>query len=283
MGDIDLGIDHRLNIMTSPPGICDATGTQRNCTNYNTTSPFDNANSATPLTGQTLNDPGPALFNADQNSFTIGGCTIDTPRLAHPDGFEATGTCTSDNPTAGAACPCLSSADSFGGGDTLNGVHISNYLVGGTNNSYFASCYAGKGPGGMTPDPSNQAVDVAVSGGNIWTGSATTEDGCLSTAMQGMSTSSRPIFTSAIAASPRFGIVPVVTPVNGRHGEPIDGFLGVYLDMAFGTSNKVDAVEAWVFPLNLVQPAGTGGGAGLGFYGGGPFVTNLCSLQAGNC
>jgi Putative Flp pilus-assembly TadE/G-like len=283
MGDITLGIDHRLNIFTSQPDICDATSTPPNCTGYNSAAPYDDANSASPLTGQTLNDPGPALFNADQNAFTVGGCVIDTPRFSHPDGFLASDSCQADNPSTGPAWPHMSSADTFGSNDAINGVHITSYLVGGTTNSYFTSCYNGKGPGGVTPNPSVQAIDATVSGTNVWTGSATTEDGCLSSAIQDMPAGSPPIFTSAIASSPRFGVVPVVTPANGRHGEAIDGFLGVYFDMAFGTGKKVDAVDAWVFPLNLIQPASTGNGSGLGLYLGGPFVTNLCSLQAENC
>ena len=177
----------------------------------------------------------------------------------------------------------MSGTDSFGSSDTLNGVDVTSYLVGGTSNSYFMSCYSGQGPGGMTPDPLSQAIDATIRGTNIWTGSATTEDGCLSTAVQGMSASSPPIFTSAITDSPRFGVVPVVSTANGRNSEAIDGFVGVYLDMAYGTNNKVDAIEAWVFPLNLIQPAGAGNGSGLGFSSGGPLVANLCSLDAGNC
>ena len=283
MGDIDLGIDHRLNRFTSPPDVCDSTGPPPNCTGYNAAAPYDNANTAAPLTGQTLNDPGPALFNTDQNNFTIGSCTISTPRLNHPDGFQASGSCAADNPTSGPVGPLLSSADSFGSHDALNGVHITRYLIGGTSNPLFASCYVGKGPGGMTPDPSQQPIDAAVFGTNVWTGSAATEDGCLSTAMNFLSTTSSPIFSSDIINSPRFGVVPVVTPSNGRGGLTIIGSVGVFLDLAFGTNNKVDAVTAWVFPWNFIQSVIVGSGSGLGIYIGGPFVTNLCSLSAGNC
>jgi len=76
--------------------------------------------------------------------------------------------------------------------------------------------------------------------------------------MQGMSASSPPILTSAITDSPRFGVVPVVSTANGRNSEAIDGFLGIYLDMAFGKNNKVDAIDAWVIPstsLNRLVPA----------------------------
>ena len=319
MGDIDLGIDHRLNIFpTTPPpppapapvDICDATGPPPNCAQYNDVAtgaaPFDDANNASPLTGQTLNDPGPALFNADQNSFVIGGCTIDTPRFNHPDGFQATGSCASDNgspsylvngSSATVTCPCLSLPDSFGSSRTLNGVHITNYLVGGTASPQFAACYTGSGlPTGIpSPDPSSQAIDATTAtGANAWSGTPTTEDGCLSNEIQQLSSAcptlappapstSCSIFSSAITSSPRFGIVPVVASGNGRGSERIEGFLGVYLDMASGTGTKVDAITAWVFPLDLIQPSGTGSGSGLGSYSGGPFVANLCSLQVGNC
>lgn len=284
MADINLGLDHRLSIFTSPPDICDAVGPPPNCSGYNTAPPYDNANTAAPLTGQTLNDPGPALFNTDLNSFTIGGCVISTPRLNHPDGFQASDSCAADNPTSGPVGPYLTSADSFGSHDTLNGVHITRYLIGGTASPGFTSCYTGKGPGGMTPDPSTQAIDATVAGTNVWTGTATTEDGCLSAEMRLVSTNSPPIFKVDIIHSPRFGVVPVVIPSNGSGGETIVGLLGVFLDTASGTtSNKVDAIAAWVFPLNLIQTTDVGSGSGGGVFGGGPFVANLCSLIAGNC
>jgi hypothetical protein len=285
MADIDLGVDHILTVAPAGGGgeVCDAVGTPPNCLAYNNTPPYNNANYAAPQPGQTLNDPGPGLFNADQNSFSVDGCTISTPRLAHPDRFQATGDCTQANPTSGPTGPMLNSADTFGSSAALNGVHVTRYMIGGPNNPLFTSCYAAKGPGGTTPDPGANPIDAtdAASGQNVWAGSATTEDGCLSAALAGMNTSSAPIFTADMVSSPRFGIVPVVASGHGRSAQAITGFLGVFLDMAFGNGNKVDAIQAWVFPLNLIQ--GGTGDPGLGTYTGAPPVANLCSLRAGNC
>jgi hypothetical protein len=279
MADIDLGIDHSLQPYLSGSVYCDADGGPPSCPGYNNKAPYTDGNYAATQPGQVLNDPGPGLFSG---GFTVNGCLISVPRLAHPDGFLATGSCGQANDNSGPSGPPLLPADTFGSlSPNLNGSHITRYLIGGTLSALWSSCYQGKGPAGSTPNPLADPIDKQIGGTNVWTGSLPTEDGCLSTAMQAK-LDTTPIFTSAIAGSPRFGIVPVVNPANGRKGTPINGFEGVFLDSASGMGGKVDAITAWVFPLNWIQPGQVNGG-GNGTFSGGAYVANLCSLPAANC
>jgi Flp pilus assembly protein TadG len=299
MGDINLGIDHGLRQYGGGQVICDSVPTSNGCNGYNNTLPYNQADYMVPLTGQTLNNPAPALFNADVNPFSIGstGCTISTPRLFHPTGFQATDNCASDNPTAGASGPYLGSQDSLGSShvNALNGAHITQFLVptgastDPTTNPAW-SCYSGLTP---PPDPRSDPIDKPANGPNIWLPG----DPCLSAAISARAaspacsppaTQACPLFTAAIVKSPRFGIVPVVQSSNGSNPQQITGFLGVYLDLAFGkkldkSNGSVDSLLAWVFPLDLIQSFNVGNGPGLGSFNGGPFVANLCSLVAGNC
>lgn len=281
LADIALGVDHPLNVYVSGNDICDATKTPPNCTQYNKVAPFDNGNYVAPQPGQTLNDPGPGIFSASPNTFQVSGCTITVPRLGHPDGFVASGSCAQAN-TFGPSAPYLAT-DTFGStSPNLNGSHISKYLVSGSVSPIWTACYAGKGPAGYTPNAATDPIDRQIAGVNVWAGSATTEDGCLSTLMQSKADAT-PIFTSALATSPRFGVVPVVGSIcSGRSACPITGFDGVFLSSASGKGNKVDAITAWVFPLNWIQPGQVNGG-GNGTFNGGAYVANLCSLPAGNC
>ena len=285
MADIDLGIDHLLKIGPPASNICDAAQSPPNCLAYNNVlGAYDYADYAAPQTGGTLNDPGPALFNADQNPFPVAnsGCVISTPRLAHGDGFQAKNDCTFDN-TPGAGGPFLNSVDTFGSSANLNGEHITRYLIGGTGNPYWTSCYAGQGPDADL-NPSNDPIDEVISNKNVWSGSGTNEDACLSNAMAGMNNTSPAIFSTSLIDSPRFGVVPVVNPVPGRSfgGEQITGFLGVFIDQAFGQNDHVDSIESWVFPLNLIQ-GGIANDEKIGAFTGAPPIANLCSLSAGNC
>ena len=283
MADIDLGIDHLLtNSATKGASeVCDGTpppGPTAHCPAYNNSSPYDNANYAVPQTGQTLNDPGPALFNADKNSFSVDSCTISTPRFAHADGFQASNDCNQAN-SRGENGPALTAADSFGSSLTLNGVQITKYLINGTSSPFWTSCYAGTLPGGGSPDPTAQAIDAQNSANqNEWAAG----DACFSNDMAAMNSSSPAIFSSDIINSPRFGVVPVIANGNGSQAQEITGFFGVFLDLAFGTGSKVDAVQAWVFPLNLIQ-GGTADSAKISAFNGQPPPPNLCSLPANNC
>jgi hypothetical protein len=305
--DIDLGIDHALNINPSGanPNICDYNGTAPNCSGYNNSPPYDNANAVVTQTGQTLDQSGPALYNADQNPFSLDGCTFTVPRLNHPDGFQASGTCSQDNPTAGPDGPTLSSSDSFGSGLPLNGVHITNYLIGSvatpndpTSSALYKSCYEAQGPpGDQSPSPSSDAIDKQVNGQNVWTYgfAGGHEDACLSLGIQTLAASAAPgcgpppatttcpspIFSTDIVKSPRFGVVPVVqNPSTGKKGLAILQFDGVFLYDASGHTGKVDAINAWIFPLWMIQTGPALGAGGGGLFSQGPLVANLCSLTA---
>jgi hypothetical protein len=130
-------------------------------------------------------------------------------------------------------------------------------------------------------DPATEAIDKTSGGANVWEAG----DTCLSSLIGADAASSSlvPMFTSEITSSPRFGFVPIIPLGGGRDAQQIEGFMAVYLDLAFGSGSKVDSIMAWVFPLDLIQQSDLGPGGGIGAYLGGPYVTNLCSLAAGNC
>jgi hypothetical protein len=301
MADIDLGIDHALvpnpnaALNTSADNTCDYYPTAPNCGSYNDTAPYNTANAVVTATGQTLDEAGPALFNADINNFTVDGCTFTVPRFNHPDGFQSSGTCSQDNPPGGftPSCPCLSPADSFGSGLPLNGVHLTDFLIGAsatpsnpTTSSLYQSCYAGQGPpGDPNPSPSHDAIDKTSGGQNVWSSG----DPCLSTQIQSLATNaaclstpipaSCQIFSTDIAESPRFGQVPVVTPVGGKKGDAIVSFDDVFIYQASGNGTKVDSITAWIFPYWMVKngpvPGQPSQPPSLG-----PLTANLCSLAA---
>ena len=285
--NVDLGIDHLLNVYSgSGPMICDFEGTANNCDEYNSQTPtpgYDSANAAVPSTGMTMNDLTPPLFTG---GFTVGTCTLAVPRLAHPDGFTASSTCSADNPANGQATkPWLENG--FGSSYDLNGVSIENYLT-----SYGLSLQ-GPGPGGTTQcstlaPPLNPPIDaqLPVTGGYAWE----SFDTCLSGALQKLSSGGGPpngdyVFTSNILATPRFGEVPTLAGLgDGKTGEAIEGFMDVYLDLAVpqgSSDNKVGALLSWVFPNSWVTTS-PNSGSGLSGYDGGPYTVNLCSYTTGS-
>jgi|GEM_PF-4250557 len=282
--DIALGIDHRLNVQGSAPEVCDAEPPtqQSSCATYNNAAPYDDANAVVVLVGQDLTEATQPLFTG---GFTVDGCTVNVPRLAHPDGFVLLASnCSAANPSGGPSGPDLAPADTFGSSYPLNGVHITRYLIGGTSSPLWIACYGSSGL-----DPSVNPIDDDFdpgSGNSSWTGG----DSCLSDAMANSFANvpgvTVPIFATDIVASPRFGIVPVVGSSCSTGNSvpcPIVGFDGVFLDMAYSQGGKVSAIAAWAFPLNWIAPGPAGGTGGIGPYNGGPFVTDLCSLPAGNC
>lgn len=139
--DIDEGIDHPLLINPNAPSqsdnICDYTspGNTPGCTGtpeYNDVAPYANGDAVVTTTGQELNESGDALFDGySWNSSCPTNSFI--PRFNHPNGFQASGVCSTDNPTNGftPACPCLSTstASSLGSTFQLNGVHVADYLI----------------------------------------------------------------------------------------------------------------------------------------------------------
>lgn len=292
--DLALGIDHALRAYVPPaPVTCDAVPPQAGCTAYNDTAPYNQANAVMGQTGQTITDVGAGLFTGFANGYNFA------PRLNHPDGFVAMSTSqASADPSGGPNGPTLANSDTFQTSyPPLNGVHITDFLIpasGSTDpktNTLYQTCYQGQGPkGDRSPDPLTQAIDVTQGNTNIWTGTATTEDGCLSNYLLNP-TSAQPIFTAGIAKSPRFGIVPVVNTVNGSSAPAtIVTFLDAFLYQATGTAangngngSQLSTLTAWLFPPTLVTPGPVGGGPGIGSYIGGPYVANLCSYEAGNC
>ncbi len=274
--DLILGIDHALNAYVSGQAqVCDAVGTPPNCSAYNNTAPYDNANYVAPQPGQTLNVLGPALFTGGVTA-PNSSCVLEA-RLQHPDGFTGSPSCSADNPTTAAATPYLSSSegDTFGG-TNLNGVQISRYLN--THGKSATSTCTSLLPAGV--NATNTAIDAGLTSatGPVWG----PYDQCLSAIIA--AGVAQPIFSASIEQSPRFGLVPLVGSTGGRGAEEITGFDAAYLDLAFGTSGKVDALLAWVFPPSLIDAKPTAG-AGFGQYQGGPFVASLCNFSAtgGNC
>ncbi len=273
-----LGIDHALNIAPSSDPtvqICDSNGAPPSCTAYNDSlATYDLANWVSPQTGQTQTDITPPLFTGGVTT-PDGSCTL-TPRLNHPDGFVGTSSCSADDPTTGPSAPYLSAShgDTYGSTYLLNGVHISKYLNA-TGQQDASSCTPLL-PAGV--NASNSAIDATGTGGtNVWSA----YDTCFSTVLQNLDDNTA-IFSATIEQSPRFGIVPLVTPTNGTNAEQITDFEGVYIDLTSGTSSKVSSILAWVFPLSNIE-ATPGSGSGSTSYVGGPYVVNLCSLSAGNC
>lgn len=292
--DMAIGIDHELNVYPHPdaPTIyCDADSSpaSSHCGSalLNDTPPtFDDASMVYLESGNT----GKTAVNGLVNGFTAdsaqGGFTF-SPRLAHPDGFEPTGTNqTSADPSGSPATPTLKASQSFGSSYTLNGREISWYLLNGWGSTgptslattTYTACF-----GSITSAPATHNVDSS-----FWTSS---DDTCLAGVLSADTATANagaysggPIFSASIINSPRFGFVPVVA--NGSGGQSamwqIVGFEAVYLDVINVQGNDL-AADAWVFSPQLIQSNPAPPGAGLGVYLGGPFVTNLCSLAAGNC
>lgn len=89
--------------------------------------------------------------------------------------------------------------------------------------------------------------------------------------------SSVPVFSRDIIDSPRFGVAPVTdTSLSGGSDVArIVDFIGIYLNRIYGTpSGQLKSIEAFVFPLRLIEPSPTGGGVALP-YTGGPFSVQL--------
>ena len=317
-GDMAIGLDHVLHCYQSPAvlpyctsgsQIVDSSKSNLSGMSTNYCSPYNTANYANPSTGQTDSIVSNGLFLGFSGSFqstpnnSPSGCGINnassttytfSPRLNHPDGVSATSTSSSDAcpscPGATPTSPLLSASngDTFGSSYSLNGVQLTKYLIPNSGssdpktNAAFTSCYTGTKPGGGTPDPSSDAIDEQVSGTYVWASG----DTCFSTLIQAQNPNT-PLFSSDIEKSPRFGIVPLIS-TTGSGPVPIQGFDAVYLDLAYpknsgGGANTVGALQAWVFPLTLVQDVSLGNSSGFGSFIGGPFVANLCDLPAGNC
>jgi hypothetical protein len=275
--NVDLGVDHKLNVYSgSGPVICDFEGTAKNCDEYDSSTPtpgYDSSNAGVPSTGMTMADLTPPLFTG---GFTVDGCTLAVPRLAHPDGFSASSQCSADNPSNGAATkPWLN--NTFGGSYDLNGVSIANYLTP-FGMSLATACTAQE-------PPMNPPIDAQTKGGTYqWQAFDNCLNGVLAT-LSGPPTGDY-VFTSAILASPRFGEVPTLAGTgDGKTGEAIEGFMDVYLDLALpqggGGGNKVGALLSWVFPNSWVTPSPSSG-SGLNGYNGGPYTVNLCSYTTGS-
>ncbi len=288
--DLAIGIDHELNVYVGPPSAayCDANSSP--------------ALSACKKSGGSPNN-SPPLFDLASEVFLLSGNTAITaidgllagfytdpftfsPRLAHPNWYQPTGTNSATSEPAG---PTLGTGDAGYEGTPLNGRQVSYYMLydwGSTGptslaNSTDSTCFP-------NTNPVKQNVDSPV-----WTN---TDDTCLAGVLSAATAAANagtytggPIFSSSIIGSPRFGFVPVV--VNGSGGESsmwqIVGFEAVYLDVIDVVSTKSHSKDlsawAWVFSPQLIQSDPAPPGAALASYLGGPYVTNLCSLAAGNC
>ncbi len=313
-GEVDLaiGLDHELNVYPGPVSTvyCDADSSPAStkcgsATENDTASTYDLASEVFLESGNTANTAVNGLVAGFTADSAQGGFTF-SPRLAHPDGYLPTGTnsATSD-PPGSPATPTLGPGDAGYEGTTLNGRHISYYMLNEGNGwgstgptSLATSTYTGCF-GSNTSAPSTDNVNNPFwTTGNqclakclaAWTTLANTGKysnqtvpNCLPSPAPSTVTGG-PIFSSSIIDSPRFGFVPVVA--NGGGGESamwqIVGFAAVYLDV-IDVQGKDLSADAWVFSPQLIQSNPAPPGAGLGMYLDGPYVTNLCSLAAGNC
>ena len=111
---------------------------------------------------------------------------------------------------------------------------------------------------------------------------------CTPNPAYGSSDPNGPIFSADIVDSPRFGYVPIIgTSGNGTGAQQIIDFAGAYLDMAYpkaGNSQKMAAIQAWIFPLYLIQgsPSPTVSGYTTP-YRGGQYTEALCSVPSQTC
>ncbi len=286
-GEVDLaiGLDHELNVYPGPSSTvyCDADSSPAStkcgsATENDTPSTYDLASEVYLMSGNTAN----TAVNGLLGGFTADSFTF-SPRLAHPDWFQPTET---NSATSDPAGPTLGPGDDGYEGTTLNGRHVSYYMLYGWGSTGPTSLATGTYTGcfgSNTSAPSTDNVDNP-----FWT---ITDDECLAGVLTTATTAANagtytggPIFSSSIIGSPRFGFVPVVA--NGGGGESamwqIIGFEAVYLDYIHVQGQDL-AANAWVFSPQLIQSNPAPPGAGLGSYLGGPYVTNLCSLAAGNC
>ena len=324
--DLTVGLDHVLHCKTSTitPLACtptvsvvDSSKSVQNGMSTNYCAPYSNADYANPQTGQTDAIVAASLFQGFSGTFlssaspscgvpNSGGSPYTfSPRLNHADGDAATATDSLNASPAAVSCyslsntsgvPCLATG-TFGATVSLNGQHLTNFLLPTSGSSDpktnpdFVACYNGTKPGGGTPDPAVDPIDEQASGTNVWvtgdlTGASSSCTGGFSTVLANASPTT-PIFSSSIEQSPRFGIVPLID-TTGSGPQPIQGFYGVYLDLAFpknggGPTPTADSLLAWIFPISLIEDAQLGSSSGFGSFIGGPFVANLCDLAAGNC
>jgi Putative Flp pilus-assembly TadE/G-like len=304
--DMAVGIDHNLNIYNAGAsnqycdadagttgaslGKCNGPGT----TQYDSTSSsyFDLGSQSWLLSGgtqETENGLVDGDTGVDATDNPPKGFTLQ-PRFAHPDGFSVTGTNSAtadppDNPSQ----PYL--ASNFGKNGTgikysgnLNGRFVSYYLENGANLPPLGQTVANTCFPGM--DPKITALDVGWNPA-LSTDAWSTDDGCLSSYLSNPAHLGKPIFSSDIASSPRFGFVPVVQDsCNGSSTFcEILGFEAIYFDLVNIQGNDA-SVAAWVFDPSYIEngpaPPGSGGGP---FSGSGLYQINLCSIavHSGGC
>lgn len=332
--NVDLGVDHALTtyspaggqgLLPSTPPVCDvpsSEATKYGCAQTDDSPPYDNGNAVVIETGQTSGDLQAALITGVSTS----GCPSGTleARLLHPSDFSATSDTSACSTTGAAPGPYLSPATlaSLGApAGKYDGVHITQYLVGGTSSPGYEQCYQGAdyGSSPSSPDPNSAAIDAPYTppagyssgaGATVWNpelspqpSGVPTGDPCFASYLATAAAGSTAIFggssavasgapNSSIVYDPRFGVVPLLgLPASGGVGPcpsgsttcDIFGFDYVFMYQIYPKAGGVGAVLAWVFPPDLVQPVDVTGSAPGSFYTGGAYSVALCSLVAGNC
>lgn len=307
--NVDLGLDHPLVAYKSGGEICDWPPGDPVCTGgTNSTAPYSNGDAVRVEAGN--DDVTQPLFTGIP-SFTSesGSCSLQ-PRFNHVDGFVASpAACTATAATPSG--PYLDPSQySFckSGCPLLNGRHISYYLD--PASATYTACSPFFPSDNGASAPAKDAVDkggipTLTSDTNVWmtppTGLPQSFDECLSNGINVLAKSCEftsitcldPIFTGSLSgtdkdieASPRFGLVPIVcvpkTPGCANSYPTIEYFAGVYLDLSFpNTKGSTNSMQAWLFPLSLIEGSSTSG-SGVGGYYGGDYVTNLCAYNY-NC
>lgn len=258
-----LGLDHMLRLIpTEGVNYCDSdtNGDATKCDDVggllnNVPGRYDLANYVLPQPGGALDAATEGLVGENgSQTFEDGGATI-TALLYRPDGAPRNQLTTSGPPSG----PTISFGSSGTPQAGLNGVHISRYIVPAME---AATGCAGAPLLSATMSVNTNAFAVCNAG--------------LSTYITNNLGSSTTVFSRSIVDSPRFGVAPITDSDLGGASEVarITGFYGIYINRIYGTpSGRLKAIEAFVFPLSMIEPVSTGG-PGLP-YSGGPFSVQL--------
>lgn len=256
-----IGIDHGLRLSpTNGTNYCDSdnSGDANKCRSQanngllnNTSGTYDLANYVIVTAGGNLQAVTDGL-TGEGTGTTIDAAEPVTALLYRPDGADS-GTFV---PGGSPAMPYIS----FAGKTGLNGVHISKYLVPSLST---IGCDAVTTPDFRTAsvdDPDYDSCNLA-----------------LSTYINSTLSTPTTLFSRAILESPRFGIAPVTdTALSGTSAvAKVVDFYGIYIDRIWGNpAGQVKQIQAFVFPLTMVEPVSGGSGPGLPYVGG-PFSVRL--------
>lgn len=262
-----LGLDHMLQLgATDGRNYCDADGSSpggsglaNKCSSQvsgllnDSPSTYDLANYVFPDSGGELKDVTVGLLGDGGGNFAVAGQTI-TALLFRPDGAGR-------DELVPPGSPATPTATFPGEPLPFNGVHISRFFLPGT-----AATVGCTGP--IAPATDN-VMDPDWDDCNSQLSAYIIANNAVPT--------SGPIFSRAIIESPRFGVAPVTdTALSGSStwAKVVD-FYGIYIDRIYGNpSGKVKSIQAFVFPLRMIEPSSVGGGVGLPYLGG-PFGVRL--------